>query len=498
VNEESASLESTPKATVKVLAALSDVIDPDQREVSIVLAAGHGKRIKSEKSKMLHEIWGKPSVRRVCTAALEGLHSGNQVVVVGIKAIDVARALGRRKNRVFVFQEQQKGTGDAVRRAITSPHLSGYTGDVYVFPGDMGLLSKETVVRFREDFIAARCDMLVMTGLFEGNIKDNFYGRIVPSKKHQGEIIEIKEYKDILALPRGRPYSVSFRNKREEFGREELIEIREFNTGVYAFRIAPLLEHITRITTDNVQGEVYVTDLIKIFNDQGLAVRSSRVRNNSLVEGFNVKSVLKKMEETYREMVHDQLKDIISIDDADDFYIAEETVQRILEMDGLYESLDIRIGKGAYIGERVQPARGLTVGRNAILDGNIRFGENVSVGESAIVANYPGQLIEIGTGTSIFRGNVIQGQISIGNGVRIETGVRITGSSTDPVTIGNNVLLKGMTYIYGSVVEDDVLIEHSILKKMRVLRIVKRNGEVQAVKYILPHAEGLDSVTPIL
>jgi bifunctional UDP-N-acetylglucosamine pyrophosphorylase/glucosamine-1-phosphate N-acetyltransferase len=498
MNEQRASFETTPKAIEKELAALSDVIDPDQREVSIVLAAGHGKRIKSEKSKMLHEIWGKPSVRRVCSAAFEGLGSGNQVVVVGIKAVEVARALGRRKNRVFVFQEEQRGTGDAVRKAITSPHLSGHTGDVYVLPGDMGLLSGETVARFREDFRTARCDMLVMTGFFEGNVRDNYYGRIVPSKKHEGEIIEIKEYKDILALPRGKPYSVSFRNKREEFNREELIEIREFNTGVYAFRMAPLLEHISHITTDNVQGEVYITDLIKIFNDHGLAVRSSRVKNNSLVEGFNVKSVLKKMEETYRNIVYEQLKDIISLDDADDFYIAEETLQRILEMDRLYDSLDIHIGKGAYLGERVQPHRGLTVGRNAILDGNVRFGENVTVGESAIISNYPGQLIEIGSGATIFRGNVIQGQVSIGNDVRIETGVRITGSSADPVTIGNNVLVKGMTYIYGSVIEDDVLIEHSVLKKMRVVRAVKRNGEVQAVKYIVPQPEGLDSVTPIL
>ena len=83
----------------------------------------------------------------------------------------------------------------------------------------------------------------------------------------------------------------------EAFDREELIRMREFNTGVYAFKSAPLQNHITHITTDNVQGEVYVTDLIKIFNDNGLAVRSSRVSNNSLVEGFNVKSVLKKMED---------------------------------------------------------------------------------------------------------------------------------------------------------------------------------------------------------
>lgn len=489
--------ETGKDAILKELAELSDSIDTDAGEVSVILAAGHGKRIKSEKSKMLHEIWGKPSVWRVCGAALEGLGSQNQVIVVGMKAIEVARALGKRKNRVFVYQAEQKGTGDAVMKAIGDPRLTGHPGDVYVFPGDMGLLSKDTVALFKKDFHERRCDMLVMTGYFEGDIKDNYYGRIVLSKANAGEIVEIKEYRDILALGGPDPYEVAFKNRMEAFDREELIRMREFNTGVYAFKSAPLRNYVTHITTDNVQGEVYITDLIKIFNDNGLAVRSSRVSNNSLVEGFNVKSVLKKMETNYREMIYEQIKDIITLDDEEDFYIAEEALQRILEMDRRYSSLDIRIGKGASVGGNVQFERGLTVGRNAILDGDIRLGENVTVDENAILSAYPGQRMEIGAGAQILRGNILQGRITIGTGVRIESGVRITGSNAHPVIIGDNVLIKGQTYIYGSIIESDLLVVHSILKRMKVERVVKRNGEVQPVKYILPHPEGLDSISPL-
>jgi bifunctional UDP-N-acetylglucosamine pyrophosphorylase/glucosamine-1-phosphate N-acetyltransferase len=96
----------TPADTRRELAQLSSPLNLSDSRVSIILAAGHGRRIKSEKSKMLHEIWGRPSVWRVCEAARRGLESENQVVVVGIKAPEVARALGKREGRVFVYQEE--------------------------------------------------------------------------------------------------------------------------------------------------------------------------------------------------------------------------------------------------------------------------------------------------------------------------------------------------------------------------------------------------------
>jgi len=482
---------------LKELSLLSDHIYPEYPEISIILAAGHGKRIKSEKSKMLHEIWGKPSVFRVSEAAMNGLSSPNQIIVVGKKAVQVANALGKRKGRVFVYQEEQKGTGDAVRMALSYNELSSYSGNIYIFPGDMGLLSESAVRRFKETFTEIHCDMLVMTGLFEGNPEENYYGRIIKTSKNSGEIIEIKEFKDIIAMEENKPYIIRFRENEIYLTKDELLSIKEFNAGVYAFKIIPFINLINYLKPDNVQGEIYVTDLIKIFNEHGFKVCTSPVKNSNLVEAFNVKSVLKKMECTFREMVYEKLKDIITINDSEDFYIAEETIKRIIELDSRYSTLDITVGKGVYIGENIDVNRGLTIERNAILTGNVILGKNVTIGENVILSTYPNQKMIIGDNTTIFRGNVIQGNIKIGKNVRIETGVRITGSDEDPVVIGNNVLIKGMTYIYGSIIEDDLVIEHSILKKKYVEKVIRKNGEIQPVKYILPHPEGLDSISDL-
>ena len=184
---------------VKTLDNLSGTIDRSG-DVSIILAAGHGKRIKSEKSKMLHEIWGKPSVCRVCDAAARGLDSDNQIVVVGKKALDVAEKLGRKKGRVFVYQEEQRGTGHAVRIALAHAQLRGYSGSVFIFPGDMGLLEETTVRKMKERFYGSDCDMLALTGTFEGAVEDNYYGRILTSTRYPDRIIEIKEHRDILAM----------------------------------------------------------------------------------------------------------------------------------------------------------------------------------------------------------------------------------------------------------------------------------------------------------
>jgi len=484
-------------AVIEELERLSDHVDRSYREVSIILAAGHGKRIRSEKSKMLHEIWGKPSVWRVSEAARKGLASPNQVIVVGKKALEVATSLGKKPNRIFVYQNEQRGTGDAVRTALHHPELRKFKGTAYIIPGDMGLLTADTLEELKKEFMNSGCDMLVTTGYHEGSIEENYYGRILKSRRYPDSIIEIKEHRDILAMDRTSEYRVSFHGEEERFTPDELLAVREFNVGVYSISIDHLRRLIVQLDSDNVQGEIYVTDLIKIFNDNGLKVNSSRISNNDLALSFNVKSVLKKMDATFRAMVYEQLKDLITIDDPDDFFIAEETVNRIMDMDRHKPPLDILIGKGVGIGEHVHLGRGNIIEKNANLSGNLILGDNVRIGENVNLSTYPDQTMHIGQGSHIYRGNVIQGNVTIGNKVRIETGVRITGSTEHPVIIHDDVIIKGMTYIYGSVIEDGLLIEHSILKNRYVEKVLKKNGEVQPIKYILPHPEGLDSISYI-
>ena len=96
-----------------LLRDVSSPYNPNAKTLVIILAAGHGKRIKSEKSKMLHEIWGVPTVERVHRAMVKGLPGCISSVVVGVKAGDVAGAIGRKK--ILVMYGKKSGTAPATQ-----------------------------------------------------------------------------------------------------------------------------------------------------------------------------------------------------------------------------------------------------------------------------------------------------------------------------------------------------------------------------------------------
>jgi bifunctional UDP-N-acetylglucosamine pyrophosphorylase/glucosamine-1-phosphate N-acetyltransferase len=230
------------------------------------------------------------------------------IIVVGIKAVEVAQALGKADHRVFVYQAEQHGTGDAVRVGLQALPDSDYHGAVYIFPGDMGLLNRQAVRDFRDDFEKLPCDMIVLTADYQGDPEQNYYGRIlrVPERDVDGrssgddfsKVIEIREHRDILVMAPDQSYRVRYNRRTYSFTREELLNLCEFNTGVYAFKCDPLVRFIGALQPDNVQGELYITDLIAIFNKNGLTVRASRAKDASTVLGFNNKSVLKEMEKS--------------------------------------------------------------------------------------------------------------------------------------------------------------------------------------------------------
>ncbi len=485
----------------------NEKLNPDSNEAAIILAAGHGKRIKSNVSKMLHKIWGEPTSVRVHKAAEKGLNNPNIVMVVGIKAVDVTETIGKRNQTVFAYQQFQNGTGDAVKVGIQPLKEINFDGNVFIFPGDMGLLDSSTVKKFRKDFLRLNCDMLVLTGIYEGDYRKNYYGRIVrvPEKDKNGNssgddfgsVIEIIEQKDILNLPDDQPYEATYNGKTYSFSKEELLKMNEFNTGVYAVRFKPLIDHINEITSNNVQGEIYITDLISIFNKHRLRVKAVSPEDQSVVLGFNVKSVLKEMESIAREKAYEKLKDIIEIDDPDDFFIADEVIEQILEMDKQGIPLDIKIGKGVHIGKNVKLNYGVELKKNVYVGGNVIFGKNVKIWENALLSTFPHQQFIIGDNVEILWGDIIKGNIVIGENSRIESSVNMTGSDQFPLRIGKNVLIKGTSYLFGSIVEDDVHIEHSVLIKKRVERVLKKDGTVRPVRFYLPMPEGVDSVSDL-
>jgi bifunctional UDP-N-acetylglucosamine pyrophosphorylase/glucosamine-1-phosphate N-acetyltransferase len=290
------------KEIVKTIRKLSSSFNPKCKELAIILAAGHGKRLKSEKSKMLHTILGIPTVERVYKACIEAVNGINIVVVVGIKAPDVLNVLGNKSNTVYAYQEEQKGTGHAVQVALAE--LENIPDDtiVYILPGDMGLIDAETIQKFRRQFLKSNTDMIVLTGLYEGNPENNYYGRIVRAKDESQNVIQIMEQKDINALPANEPYKVAYKGKEFTFTKEELLKNNEYNSGVFAFRYGKLRETIGELKSDNIQNEIYLTDLIDIFIKKGYSVSAMPAEKNYVVMGFNTQEVLQKMNEIARKV----------------------------------------------------------------------------------------------------------------------------------------------------------------------------------------------------
>jgi bifunctional UDP-N-acetylglucosamine pyrophosphorylase / glucosamine-1-phosphate N-acetyltransferase len=475
-----------------------------ENEISIILAAGHGKRIKSHLSKMLHTIWGVPTVQRVINACNDNTHSTNIIVVVGIKAIDVIKVLGKRNLTAFAYQEFQKGTGHALQIALEKINDESFDGNIYVLPGDMGLINKETMSRFRQDFVNSGCNMMVLTGIFEGTQSENHYGRILRVKeqdekgkssgKDLNRVIEIMEFKDILALPEDQPYRVNFNGRAYSFTKEEILSINEFNSGVYAFNYKILLSLVSNLSSNNAQSEVYITDLISIFNKNNYSVMAVSPLEQHVVMGFNNKSVLKEMEIVARKQYYNILKDIIEIEDPDDFFIHESVIDQIIELDKLNIPLDIAVGKGVYIGKGVKLNYNVEIKQNSFLEGDIVLGKNIVIWENVHISVFPGQTMKLGEDVEILWGNTIKGNIEIGNGSRIESSVRLTGSDEYPLYIGTDVLIKGTTYIFGSIIEDGVHIENSVIIRKKVSGHFDGHGEIIPVRFYIPNPEGLNAI----
>jgi bifunctional UDP-N-acetylglucosamine pyrophosphorylase/glucosamine-1-phosphate N-acetyltransferase len=451
------------------LGGLSDTIGADAARVAIILAAGHGKRIRSETSKMLFPIWGKPTVSRVAEAAAEGLDSDCQVIVVGIKGLEVSVAVGSRPGRVFAYQENlvqgnPAGTGDAVRVGLACFDRPASDRDVYVLLGDMGLASATGLAAFRSEFERSRCHMMILTGHYTGPIEENGYGRIVrvpeadadgaASGETTGNVIAIVEHKDALGLdPDGGGAEFKYHGRRYLFSRDELLNSREVNTGVVAYREAELRAHITALSTDNIQGEFLLTDLVEVFNRQGLIAKALLAGSEDEILAFNTRKVWRQMESIARRRVYERIWDIVTVMDGDDFYVADEVIDRIIELDASEGPLDISVGKGAWIGPEVQLGARVRVGDRCRLEGSVVLEEGVTLGPDVVVS----------------------------------------GSPEYPAHIGRDARVTD-SWLVGCRVETGVTIAHSTIERRLVRQRTGLDGASVPIRHIRPTAEGLEAV----
>lgn len=476
----------------------------------IILAAGHGKRIRSSTSKMLHTIWGVPSIERVRLAVSNGMPKSNITIVVGIKALDVANAVGKQPNTNFAYQEVQMGTGHAVQIGLEKSDLKNIKY-CYVIYADMGLIDSNTMKEFREEFLKSQTDMIVMTALYEGPKGGNYYGRILrgrgltaegkPSKyklKSQGNVVGVIEYKDILSMKDEDKLYKNYKDEKFSFHKDELLDnFNEYVAGIYGFKMEPLLKLISELKSNNAQKELYLTDLIEIFLNNNLSISTYTPKDNKVVLGFNDKTVLKEMESIAKSNVYNKLKNIITIYDSEDFFIDDTVVEQILEIDKDEKPLDIYIGKGAYIGKGVKINYGVFISNGARLEGNIHLGENTFIGDNVLLSCMDKQKLILEKNVKIYSGNQIRGNVFIDKDTVLERGVNITGSDNHPVKIGSSVLIKGVSYLYGSIVDSNAYIEHCIFYYSHIKALKDKNGNIIKCRFIRPKEEGIESVLKI-
>ncbi|MDJ0768844.1 MAG: NTP transferase domain-containing protein [Ilumatobacter sp.] len=218
---------------------------------AIVLAAGAGTRMRSERPKPLHRICGRPMVLHVIHA-LERLHPARTVVVVGHGAEQVTKKVHETapgwSNVAFVEQVDQNGTGDATAIGMTALGGDDYDDDaiVVVLPGDTPLLRPTTLDELVATHVANANAATLLTSVMDD---PTGYGRIV--RASDGRVLRIVEQRD--AAP-------------------DELDIREVCTSIYAFRRDLLGPALRNLTTDNAQGEFYLTDVI-----EGLAAMGHRV-----------------------------------------------------------------------------------------------------------------------------------------------------------------------------------------------------------------------------
>ena len=243
----------------------------------VVLAAGQGTRMKSSLPKVLHPMAGRPMIERVLETA-NAVDPSTITLIVGHRAEVVRERLGKNQNLQFALQEPQLGTAHALQQA--EPLLAGRSGSLILLSGDVPLLSPNTLKRLLETHRGSGAAATVVTATVD---RPYGYGRIVRSR---GRITRIVEERDASPTQR---------------------QIKEINSGIYAFDLAPLFDALRGIASQNAQGEFYLTDLIAIYRRRKLPVETLLVENAQEIRGINSRSELAEVSKLVRQKKNEEL-----------------------------------------------------------------------------------------------------------------------------------------------------------------------------------------------
>jgi bifunctional UDP-N-acetylglucosamine pyrophosphorylase / glucosamine-1-phosphate N-acetyltransferase len=349
---------------------------------ALVLAAGLGTRMRSERAKVLHQLGGEPMLARVMRTLVK-LGPRPLVVVVGYEAEEVKAAahaaLGDESALAFAVQPVQRGTGDAARTGLAAI-AADFKGDILITYGDLPLVSAATLTAFLNAHRRRRSKLSFVTAtLSDGGA----YGRVV--RDADGEVQAIVEARDASPAERA---------------------ITEINTGVYLGDAALMRSTLGEINAQNAQAEYYLTDVAALARRRGVEVLGWRAADAREFAGINSREELAEMEADIRRGVNQKLMaGGVTLIDPATAYVSEQA----------------EIGPDTILGPNVQILGRCRIGRGVHIEGTAWLSD-VTVGdrshlkigvraEDCVI----GEDCEIGPFANLRTGTELEGHNRVGN-----------------------------------------------------------------------------------
>jgi bifunctional UDP-N-acetylglucosamine pyrophosphorylase/glucosamine-1-phosphate N-acetyltransferase len=376
-------------------------------ELAIVLAAGEGTRMKSTRAKVLHPIAGKSIIAHVIDAVKPVAQ--NLSVVVGAHRQEVEAHLSEiAPSAKQTFQAERNGTGHAVQLALADTNTEG---SVLIVAGDTPLLRTSTL----NDFIQAHFELESVASVLTAVLPDpTGYGRIV--RDDIGAILAIVEDRD---------------------ADEDQQQIDEINTGVYIFNISALREASKKLTTNNSQSELYLTDVISLIKSSGSVCVAIQSNDYTETLGINDRSQLAQCAAIMRDRLNDEyMQNGVSIIDPLTTWI-DATVEIANDVT-IFPSTELygntKIEAGAILGPRttltnVHVSQGASVIESRASDASI--GAEATVGPFSFIR--PGTKLAAHSKVGAF---VEMKNVSLGEGSKVPH-LSYVGDAT--IGIGTNI-----------------------------------------------------------
>ena len=389
--------------------------------------------MKSNKSKLVHKIYGKELVKRVVETATKA-DIKEIITVVGYKKEQVQLVLG--DSVEYAYQEEMLGTGHAVLQA--EKYLKDKHGKVVVLNGDVPIIRPETIKRLINKSMKNREYATLLTAIYNN---PTGYGRII--RDDGGNIEEIIEEKDL---------------------NEEQKQIKEINAGIYCFDIQELLKALKELKPNNSQNELYLTDVVRIMNDKGLKTGAVIIEDNTEILGVNDRMQLELLTKVLRMRINQyHMQNGVTIEDMDNTYIYDDVE---IGMDTVIHP-NTTIKNDVVIGENCEIGPNAYIREGCRLDKNVKIGSFVEIkkaiiGEGAKVPHlsYMGDC-EIGAKTNIGCGTITCNYDGFNKSKTIIGEHSFIGSNTNlvaPVKLGKNSFVGAGSTITNDVPDDALAI----------------------------------------